>query len=44
MDKYYIDAVSISFHKLHGPSYLGALVCSNKLIKKIKNNALICGK
>ena len=43
MDEYCIDAVSLSMHKLYGPCGIGALVCSNKLIKYIKKKPLICG-
>lgn len=38
-----IDAFSISFHKMHGPAGVGAVIISNKIMKLHHLEAEICG-
>lgn len=42
-DKYNIDAMSISFHKLYGPTGIGALILKKSLVRGYGLCALICG-
>lgn len=42
-NKYNIDAMSVSFHKLYGPTGIGALILKKALIKGYGLCALICG-
>lgn len=38
-----IDAMSVSFHKLHGPPGIGALIVKNQLVEGYRLCAEICG-
>lgn len=42
-DKYNIDAMSVSFHKLYGPTGIGALILKKSLVRGYGLCALICG-
>lgn len=42
-DEYNIDAMSVSFHKLYGPTGIGAIILKKSLVRGYGLCALICG-